>query len=382
MRAFMSHSRQETSQIRVVAVISLESEDHRQQNSNLKFEIHPRKLPTQQIPGLEVLQSSVSNRNVNSNSELETSIMEAYCIITNIRRRLPRYASALFGGREIKKVFYSHSIRAIGISTAMSGSDNDETNLSEEITLETPVASDSTEIAKDSHTPIAPAEIVGESGSKRDRSPSNCDDAPVQEKKAAPRERRSRFSDKPPENNASATPIDPSVAVSNIASIINAQLSGMQTSILSAQPQQPITPKEQRELFVGNVLASGVSDTILKEFLNSAMKQVGLITGPEDPIVTCRMNAKFSFIELRTPEDSKNALSLNGIPFMGQCLKISRPSKYVGPPYVAKTWQEITGQAPLTSTQVTIAHLYFNHMIWHCSLHPNKIRDIVFTPSR
>lgn len=267
------------------------------------------------------------------------------------------------------------SIRTTGLPTIMSESDNDEKNSvpensSEEITHGTPVASHSTEKAKDTD---AQTDIIGESGNKRDRSLSSCEDAPVPEKKAAPRERRSRFSDKPPENNASATPIDPSVAVSNIASIINAQLSGMQTSILSAQPQQPITPKESRELFVGNVLASGVSDSILKEFLNSAMKQVGLITGPEDPIVTCRMNAKFSFIELRTPEDSKNALSLNGIPFMGQCLKISRPSKYVGPPYVAKTWQEITGQAPLTSTQVTILRLtILQPKICHLSLYRMK----------
>lgn len=137
-----------------------------------------------------------------------------------------------------------------------------------------------------------------------------------------------------------------------VASIISAQLSGLQTSVLTSQVQQPVTPKESRELFVGNVLASGVSDAILKDFLNAAMKQVGLITGPDDPIVTCRMNAKFGFIELRTPEDAKNALNLNGIPFMGQCLKISRPSKYVGPASQPKTWQEITGQAPVSSTQV------------------------------
>ena len=169
--------------------------------------------------------------------------------------------------------------------------------------------------------------------------------------KVAVRERRSRFSDKPPET-APAAQIDPSTILSNIASIINAQLSGLSSSVTTAQSQQLVTPKESRELFVGNVLANGVSDTVLKEFLNSAMRQVGLATGPEDPIVTCRMSAKFSFIELRTPDDSKNALSLNGIPFMGQCLKISRPSKYVGPPHQAKTWQEITGQAPLSSAEV------------------------------
>ena len=195
-------------------------------------------------------------------------------------------------------------------------------------------------------------EIDHASGTKRERSDEAAsEETPSKEVKVAVRERRSRFSDKPPET-APAAQIDPSTILSNIASIINAQLSGLSSSVTTAQSQQLVTPKESRELFVGNVLANGVSDTVLKEFLNSAMRQVGLATGPEDPIVTCRMSAKFSFIELRTPDDSKNALSLNGIPFMGQCLKISRPSKYVGPPHQAKTWQEITGQAPLSSVEV------------------------------
>jgi RNA recognition motif. (a.k.a. RRM, RBD, or RNP domain) len=37
-------------------------------------------------------------------------------------------------------------------------------------------------------------------------------------------------------------------------------------------------------------------------------------------------------------------LSLNGIPFLGAVLKISRPSKYTGPPMPARTWQSLTGQ--------------------------------------
>ena len=201
-------------------------------------------------------------------------------------------------------------------------------------------------------TPEIPATAeADENGLKRGRA-DTVDEVVVPEKKVAVRERKSRFSDIPPEVEPKSSLHDHAAAISMVASIINAQLSGLQTSVLASQIQQPLTPKESRELFVGNVLASGVSEAVLKDFLNSAMKQVGLITGPEDPIVTCRMNAKFSFIELRTPDDAKNALNLNGIPFMGQCLKISRPSKYIGPSYQAKTWQEITGQAPVSSTQV------------------------------
>jgi splicing factor U2AF subunit len=41
---------------------------------------------------------------------------------------------------------------------------------------------------------------------------------------------------------------------------------------------------------------------------------------------------------------ANQALQLNGIPFLGAVLKVSRPSKYAGPVYPTKTWQELTGQ--------------------------------------
>jgi hypothetical protein len=49
---------------------------------------------------------------------------------------------------------------------------------------------------------------------------------------------------------------------------------------------------------VGNVVSDG-STVDLKDFLNLAMRQVGLNTTEEDPIISCRSNAKFSFIEFR-----------------------------------------------------------------------------------
>lgn len=102
--------------------------------------------------------------------------------------------------------------------------------------------------------------------------------------------------------------------------------------------------KESKELFVGNVLATGISDVVLKDFLNAALRQVGLVSGAEDAITGIRMNTKFSFIEFRTVDDCTNALNLNGIPFMGAMLKIGRPAKYSGPHAHSKTWQEMTGQ--------------------------------------
>jgi RNA recognition motif-containing protein len=101
------------------------------------------------------------------------------------------------------------------------------------------------------------------------------------------------------------------------------------------------------------------------EFLNAAMRHTGLYTGPEaiEPIVTCRLNSKFAFIETRTALDATNAMNLNNIPLLGNLLKIGRPSKYHGPITPHKDWQElitgpgftrllqgeVTGGTPLTT---------------------------------
>lgn len=47
-------------------------------------------------------------------------------------------------------------------------------------------------------------------------------------------------------------------------------------------------------------------------------QQVNLVTGPGNPVVTCRVNNKYAFVELRSSEECTKALNLNGIPFMGQ----------------------------------------------------------------
>ena len=106
-----------------------------------------------------------------------------------------------------------------------------------------------------------------------------------------------------------------------------------------------VEPKEVRELFVGNT-PPGTNEQVLLEFLNLAMRHVKLATGPEgvDPIVICRMNNKFAFVECRTAEDANRMLNLNNIPFMGAMLKIGRPSKYTGPHIMAKTWQQLIMQ--------------------------------------
>jgi RNA recognition motif-containing protein len=78
---------------------------------------------------------------------------------------------------------------------------------------------------------------------------------------------------------------------------------------------------------------------LLLQFLNGAMRRVSLCGPNETPILNCRVNSKFAFIELSSIETANKALNLNGIPFLGAVLKVSRPS-----PFPSRTWQELTGQ--------------------------------------
>lgn len=122
------------------------------------------------------------------------------------------------------------------------------------------------------------------------------------------------------------------------------------SSILAAQ--QAAQDKVNRELFVGNT-PQGTSEMLLIQFLNGAMRRIGLCPPEMSPILQCRVNQKFAFVECQSIEYANKALNINGIPFLGACLKVSRPSKYTGPFVASKTWQELTGQpVPANMTPV------------------------------
>lgn len=108
--------------------------------------------------------------------------------------------------------------------------------------------------------------------------------------------------------------------------------------------QQAAQEKINRELFVGNT-PPGTSEMLLLHFLNGAMRRVNICGPHETPILNCRVNSKFAFIELVSADMANRALNINGIPFLGAILKVSRPSKYIGPVIPAKTWQDLTGQS-------------------------------------
>jgi len=87
---------------------------------------------------------------------------------------------------------------------------------------------------------------------------------------------------------------------------------------ISAVPENTVvggSPKEKlmHELFIGNTTPKMIGP--MTDFLGRAMEQVGLTTMARNPIVSCRVSAKFSFITLRTKEEATNALNLNNIPY-------------------------------------------------------------------
>ena len=71
--------------------------------------------------------------------------------------------------------------------------------------------------------------------------------------------------------------------------------------------QQAAQDKINRELFVGNT-PPGTSELLLLHFLNGAMRRVGLCQPHETPILNCRVNTKFAFIELVHAEVANRAL--------------------------------------------------------------------------
>lgn len=75
--------------------------------------------------------------------------------------------------------------------------------------------------------------------------------------------------------------------------------------MLSAQ--QAAADKINRELFVGNT-PPGTSELLLLHFVNAAMRRVGLCQPHETPVLNCRVNTKFAFIELVHTEMANKAL--------------------------------------------------------------------------
>jgi len=93
--------------------------------------------------------------------------------------------------------------------------------------------------------------------------------------------------------------------------------------------------RKARRLYVGNLPPGvNVTEQMLVDFFNAAVVQAGILmpglSGP--PVVSSWVSTdderRFAFVEFRTMEECANALSLNGIVFHGESLRISRPSDF------------------------------------------------------
>jgi len=98
---------------------------------------------------------------------------------------------------------------------------------------------------------------------------------------------------------------------------------------------------ETKDLFVGNLVAEDISTQTLRLLLNTAMQMLGLVGKDEEPVLNCRMNNKYCFIEFRSTKDCSLAINLTGIPFKDCPLKMGRPAKFSGPTDSMYSWDDL-----------------------------------------
>lgn len=86
---------------------------------------------------------------------------------------------------------------------------------------------------------------------------------------------------------------------------------------------------QARRLYVGNI-PFGVTEDAMMDFFNQQMKMSGLAQAPGNPVLAVQINLdkNFAFLEFRSVDETTQALAFDGINFMGQSLKIRRPSDY------------------------------------------------------
>ncbi|CDW84689.1 splicing factor u2af large [Stylonychia lemnae] len=84
-----------------------------------------------------------------------------------------------------------------------------------------------------------------------------------------------------------------------------------------------------RRLYVGGVPAA-VTDAAVVQFLTQTLRKAGGILEAGDPIVKSQNNPdkRYTFLELRSVEETSAMIQLDGIKFMNSTLRIRRPEDY------------------------------------------------------
>lgn len=122
-----------------------------------------------------------------------------------------------------------------------------------------------------------------------------------------------------------------------------------------------------REIYIGG-FTSEILESMLISFIWSALQRLCLTISPSNPILQCRLHSRFAFLEFRTSQEAANCLNLNGIPFMGQTLKVSRPTPYPGPNISFYSWGDlstlwVTGQLKLLLSGVPSSVIQLSNMM-------------------
>ncbi|XP_046700017.1 U2 small nuclear RNA auxiliary factor 2b isoform X8 [Silurus meridionalis] len=102
--------------------------------------------------------------------------------------------------------------------------------------------------------------------------------------------------------------------------------------------------RQARRLYVGNI-PFGITESLerwsyvlerrgmeesMMDFFNAQMRLGGLIQAPGNPVLAVQINQdkNFAFLELRSVDETTQAMAFDGIIFQGQSLKIRRPHDY------------------------------------------------------
>ncbi|XP_027036042.1 splicing factor U2AF 50 kDa subunit-like [Pocillopora damicornis] len=107
---------------------------------------------------------------------------------------------------------------------------------------------------------------------------------------------------------------------------------------VSSLPQGSQMTRQARRLYVGNI-PFGITENLMIEFFNAKMQEAKLNTAPGNPVIAAQINLEqnFAFIELRSVEETTQAMAFDGIILEGQSLKIRRPKDYQPIPGMSET---------------------------------------------
>jgi RNA recognition motif-containing protein len=103
--------------------------------------------------------------------------------------------------------------------------------------------------------------------------------------------------------------------------------------------ERPLKWKEARILFVGNVSPEMTEDR-LREFLFNTMKITGMLAGThKSPIENIKIFPGHAFVVFTTARAAVQALHLHNIPFLGEQLRLKRPTWWKEAPEKIKDWR-------------------------------------------